>query len=212
MTNIDKKSGDAQHEMRTLPDHDYDGIREEDNSLPKWWVGLFVLVILFSLIYLPVVHTLDLLPQGELRRAQAIAARNQEQRELALEASGALDKDPVAAGQKYFKVFCVSCHGSYAEGGLCPNLTDAYWIHSPYVDSIRSVITSGVPSKGMPTWGPILGERKIKSIVAFVGTLWKTPPPVAGKKAEGVVYDMATIRALEGPKQSATADSIGKKG
>ncbi|HEY3296388.1 MAG TPA: cbb3-type cytochrome c oxidase N-terminal domain-containing protein [bacterium] len=202
---------DHAQDDRVLPDHDYDGIREEDNSLPKWWVGLFFLLILFSLVYIPVVHVLDILPRGELQRSVALAARVQEQRQLALEASGALDKDPVAAGQKYFKTFCINCHGAYGEGGLCPNLTDAYWIHTPYADSIRMVITNGVAAKGMPTWGPVLGDRKIKCLAAYVGTLYLKPPPVPGKKAEGIEYDLAAIRASEGTKLAVAADTTAKK-
>jgi cytochrome c oxidase cbb3-type subunit 3 len=177
-----------------LLDHEYDGIREADNPLPRWWVMLFLASILFAIIYVPVVHIFNMLPQHELQQSIALAARVQEQRELELEASGALDKDPVAAGQKYFKTFCITCHGSYAEGGIGPNLTDAFWIHSPYEDSIRFVITNGVAAKGMPTWGPVLGERKIKSLAAYVMTLWQSKPPVAGKKPEGAEYDMQAIR------------------
>jgi len=206
-----KGDGSASDEPPTLPEHDYDGIREEDNRLPMWWSALFVIVILFALVYTPVVHTLNILPRHELQQSIAAAAVAQEQRELALEASGALDKDPADAGKKYFKTFCVSCHGTYAEGGLCPNLTDAYWIHTPHVDSVRSVITSGVPSKGMPTWGPILGERKIKSLAAFVCTLWKTSPPVPGKKAEGLEYDMAKIRGEEASPLAAADTTAQKK-
>jgi len=210
MSNNDIKSGGDDTD-RTLPDHDCDGIREEDNSLPKWWVGLFLILILFSLVYIPVVHVLDILPRHQLQQATAMAAHNQELREIALEASGALDKDPVAAGQKYFKTFCVNCHGANAEGGLCPNLTDNFWLHTPYVDSIRFVITNGVSSKGMPTWGPVLGERKIKCLTAYVSTLWKTPPPAPGKKAEGLEYDLASIRAAESPKLAAAPDTTAKK-
>lgn len=207
MSKIDRNSG----EDRSLPDHEYDGIREEDNFLPRWWVGLFFLVILFSLIYIPVVHVFDILPRNELRSAEAVAARTQEQRELALEASGALDKDPVAAGQKYFKTFCTNCHGTYGEGGLCPNLADAYWIHTPSADSIRAVITNGVSTKGMPTWGPVLGDRKIKNLTAYVSTLWQNPPPVPGKKAEGIQYDMARIRASEGAKLAVAVDTAAQR-
>jgi cytochrome c oxidase cbb3-type subunit III len=211
MSNIEKPPVDSGHTPDpTLPDHEYDGIREENNPLPKWWSTLFVLAIIFAVVYVPVVHVLGLLPRNELQGAIALAASNQEQREIALEASGALDKDPVAAGQKYFKTFCVSCHGAYGEGGLCPNLTDANWIHTPYADSIRNVITNGVPSKGMPTWGPVIGDRKIKNIAIYVTTLWKTPPPVPGKKAEGLAYDMAAIRAGEGVSL-ATADTSANK-
>jgi cytochrome c oxidase cbb3-type subunit 3 len=193
-----------------LPDHDYDGIREEDNPLPRWWVNLFLIAIVFAIVYVPVVHMFNFLPHSELNHSVALAASMQEQREIALEASGALDKDPVAAGQKYYKTFCVSCHGSYGEGGIGPNLTDIYWIHGPQIDSIRATITNGVSTKGMPTWGPILGDRKIKGLSAFVATLWKTPPPVAGKKSEGLKYDMEAIRKAEG-SQLATADTTAKK-
>jgi cytochrome c oxidase cbb3-type subunit III len=176
----------------TLPDHEYDGIREEDNPLPRWWVGMFVGAILFGIVYLPVVHMFDFLPQPELQASVVRAAQVQEMREIELEASGALDKDPIAAGQKYFKTFCVSCHGPNAEGGIGPNLTDAFWIHGPAEDSIRAVVFNGVAAKGMPTWGPILGDRKIKSLAAYVMSLWKNPLP--GKKAEGQKYDMSAYR------------------
>ena len=193
-----------------IPEHDYDGIREEDNPMPKWWVGLFIVVILFALIYTPLVHVLNILPRHELEVATAAAKQMQEQRELALEASGALDKDPVAAGEKYFKTFCITCHGTHAEGGLCPNLTDAYWIHTPHADSIRSVINNGVSAKGMPTWGPVLGDRKIKCLTAYVCALWQNPPAVPGKKPEGALYDMAAIRAAETTTSASKSDSSRK--
>jgi cytochrome c oxidase cbb3-type subunit III len=195
----------------TLPDHDYDGIREEDNPLPRWWIGLFIATIAFAIVYLPLVHMIDFLPGAELQSSIANAAFQQEQREAALEASGAFDKDPIAAGQKYYRTFCVSCHGAAAEGGIGPNLHDAFWIHTPYVDSIRVVISGGVPAKGMPTWGPILGDRKINVLAAYVCSLWNTPLPqgIAGKKAEGLQYDMAAIR--KSTEIAAQTDTLKKK-
>lgn len=188
----------------TLPEHDYDGIREEDNPLPGWWVGIFVMAVLFALVYVPVVHMFDILPQRELQTSVARAAHSQEVRELELEASGALDKDPVAAGQKYFRTFCVSCHSANAEGGIGPNLTDAYWIHGPSEDSIRATVTNGVSAKGMPSWGPILGDRKIKMLSAYVMSLWQNPLP--GRKPEGEKYDMMTVRRETG-ESAAASDS-----
>lgn len=187
-----------------LLDHEYDGIQEADNPLPKWWVQLFLICVVFAVVYTPLVHMFELLPKDFLARDIAQASLVAEQREAELVASGFYDKDPVAAGKKYFGTFCVSCHGSYGEGGIGPNLTDNYWIHGPEEINITTTIMNGVAAKGMPTWGPILGERKIKMLTAYVMTLWQTPPPVAGKKAEGEAYDMAVIRA---PKVEAVADS-----
>ncbi|MBU0509117.1 c-type cytochrome [bacterium] len=191
----------------TLPDHDYDGINEEDNPLPKWWLGIFYFAILFSIVYVPVVHVFKFLPQTQLDRSVAHAARVQELRELELEASGELDKDPVAAGKKYFKTFCVSCHGTYGEGGIGPNLHDEYWIHGAAEESIRGVITSGVAAKGMPAWGPILGDRKINNLAEYVVSMWdeKLPEGIAGKKPEGEKFDMAVMRAPKTETEEAAA-------
>ncbi len=165
---------------------------------------MFLICVVFAVVYTPLVHVFNLLPKDYLESDIAQAAMVAEQREAELVASGFYDKDPVAAGKKYFGTFCVSCHGTYGEGGIGPNLTDNYWIHGPEEINITTTIMNGVAAKGMPTWGPILGERKIKMLAAYVMTLWQTPPPVAGKKTEGEAYDMAVIRA---PKVEAVADS-----
>ncbi|MCL4305118.1 c-type cytochrome [bacterium] len=196
-----------------LLEHDFDGIQEADNPLPKWWVNLFLVSIVFAVVYTPIVHMFDLLPKDYLRRDLARAAMRAEQREAELIASGAYDSDPIGAGKKYFGTFCVTCHGSYGEGGIGPNLTDNYWIHGPNENQIAAVIVNGVAAKGMPQWGPILGERKIKMITAYVMTLWETKPPTPGKKPEGEPFDMASIRApKEAPSesQSATSDTTTK--
>lgn len=196
-----------------LLDHEYDGIQEADNPLPKWWVQLFLVCVVFAVVYTPLVHVFNLLPKDYLARDMAKAAFAAEQREAELVASGYYDQDPVAAGKKYFGTFCVSCHGSYGEGGIGPNLTDNFWIHGPEEVNITTTIVNGVAAKGMPTWGPILGERKIKMITAYVMTLWNTPPPTAGKKAEGEAYDMAAIRATktEAAADTAAATDASKK-
>jgi cytochrome c oxidase cbb3-type subunit III len=196
-------------------DHEYDGIQEADNPLPKWWVNGFLISIVFAIIYLPVVHVMDILPRGELTRNVALAKAQADMREAELLASGALDKDPVAAGKKYFGIFCVTCHGTHAEGGIGPNLTDNFWLHGPKTADIIHTITNGVSAKGMPTWGPILGDRKIKMIATYVSTLYLSKPPVAGKKAEGQAFDMAVIRAEEAApadttKKAAVADTTAK--
>jgi cytochrome c oxidase cbb3-type subunit 3 len=206
----DRKKQDHDYSDEPLLDHEYDGIQEADNPLPKWWVYLFVFSFVFAIVYVPVVHILDILPGNELKAGIAQAAKVQEARQLELEASGVLDKDPVAAGKKYFGTFCVTCHGTYAEGGLCPNLTDAFWVHGPYEKDIINTITNGVSAKGMPAWGPILGDRKIKTLAAYTLTLWENSPQVKGKKPEGIEYNMADIRK-PADTQEAQTDSAKAK-
>ena len=175
-------------------EHEYDGIREADNPLPRWWINLFLVTIVFAVIYVPVAHVFDFLPHEELKAEMNEARIAAEAREAELVASGFYDKNPLEAGRRYFKTFCATCHGEYGEGGLCPNLTDAYWMREPTEKVIVQTISDGVPAKGMPTWLPILGGRKIEMIAQYVMTLWETEPPIPGKKAEGDEYDMAAYR------------------
>ena len=48
----------AEHETGKILDHDYDGIRELDNLLPRWWLGLFYAAIVFGIVYLAYYHVL----------------------------------------------------------------------------------------------------------------------------------------------------------
>jgi cytochrome c oxidase cbb3-type subunit 3 len=165
--------------------HVYDGIEEADNALPNWWLAVFIGTILFAAAYWVVFQQLHLAASP----AEALAATMAEQRkrEGKLDDSDliAASKNPqeVAAGKLVYTTTCLVCHGDKAQGVIGPNLTDAYWLHGGSPTQIMSVVQTGVPAKGMPTWGPVLGPVKIKSVVAYVLTLRNTA--VAGKPAQG---------------------------
>jgi mono/diheme cytochrome c family protein len=82
-----------------------------------------------------------------------------------------LSRDPatVAAGQKLFTLSaCRTCHGPTLTGGAAPNLVDQLWLHGGRPSEVFQTIVRGVPSKGMPTWGPALDATVITQIVAFI--------------------------------------------
>lgn len=82
-----------------------------------------------------------------------------------------LSRDPatVAAGQKLFTLSsCRTCHGPTLTGGAAPNLVDQGWLHGGRPSEVFQTIARGVPSKGMPTWGPALDRTVITQIVAFI--------------------------------------------
>jgi cytochrome c oxidase cbb3-type subunit 3 len=63
-------------------------------------------------------------------------------------------------------------------------LTDNSWIHGGKPDQIYNTIFNGVAEKGMPAWGPILGEQKARQLTAFVTSL-KGTNPANGKAPQG---------------------------
>lgn len=174
--------------------HDYDGIRELDNPLPRWWLLTFYGAVVFSVGYWFYYHTLAV---GELPLA-AYAAELEagEKLQLAaeLQAVGedqllALSKTPdaVQRGAAVFKQNCVACHGERGQGIIGPNLTDSYWLHGSKAKQIHHVIATGVLDKGMPSWRPVLGASKVQDATAFVLSLKGSNAP--GKAAQGVSDD-----------------------
>lgn len=175
-----------------------DDITEADNPIPRWWIMLDVFCIAIAIGYFAYYHMMALGPslQEQLRIDVAEAKRTQEIRDRILMAKLEAIATPAQIGAKYFKTFCVSCHGTEGEGNIGPNLHDNFWIHEPTVSGMTNVITHGVANKGMPAWGNILGERKVKGLVAYVMTLKDEPLTIAGKSAEGKVYSKEELATL----------------
>ena len=166
-----------------LMDHDADGIRELDNNLPRWWVWLFYLTIIFAFCYMGYYHVLH---AGDLqiaayekdwKRGEAIkvAALTQFEASLVtLEPS----KAPVvlAKGDHIFHTLCAPCHRADGGGLVGPNLCDDYWIHgSNFVDNLRTIM-NGVPDKGMLTWKGVLKPSEIHAVGSYIYTLRGTHP------------------------------------
>lgn len=66
---------------------------------------------------------------------------------------------------------CAVCHGRNGEGKIGPNHTDREWLHGGRPSQIYATIRTGVVARGMPAWGPILGDEKIKLLAAYVATV-----------------------------------------
>lgn len=173
-------------------DHEYDGIREYDNPMPRWWVNIFWVTFIFAIGYFFHYHvshngaSVAGEYDSEMQAARAIEAK----RALAEAVSeGSLlklasDNSSVNEGKALFGQRCAPCHGAQAEGIIGPNLTDAFWIHgagSPM--DIYKVVNEGVAAKGMPAWGKQLQPAELRKLAAFVTTIRNSN--VAGKAPEG---------------------------
>ncbi len=172
--------------------HVYDGIVEHDNRLPLWWQLTLYGAVVFALVYW-FGRRLHAIASADESFAQEVAAERAVEAERA-RARGTVDddvlstfsRDPatVSKGKAAFVSTCAPCHRADGGGNIGPNLTDAYWIHGGKPTDVYKIVTEGVPTKGMPTWGPQLGQDRVESIVAFVLSLRDTNVP-GGKAPQG---------------------------
>ncbi len=167
-----------------VPIHEYDGIQELNNHLPRWWLATFYGAIAFSVVYIAYYH----IGPGP-NQAQELAAELQAI-EMAKKADTKADdgpseetiaavvKDPakLASGKAAFVAKCSSCHGPEGQGSIGPNLTDAYWIHGGKTAEIVKVVADGVLDKGMPPWKAAMTPDEFVSVVAYVKSIRGTKP------------------------------------
>lgn len=177
-----------------LLDHEYDGIREYDNPLPRWWVWIFAGSFWFSVGYFFHYH---LSPNGQsvlatyeadLREAREAEAKASLAQPVSEESLGKLLTDAALMkdAQTLFAARCAACHGDRAQGAIGPNLTDDAWLHGrATLTDIHGIIEAGVPAKGMPAWGRQLSPIELRKLAAFVGT--QRGKAVPGKAPEGTV-------------------------
>lgn len=168
------------HKPDTLKDggHAFDGIQEYDNNLPRWWLWLFVLTIIWAIWYIPYYHGGPgrVGPDALNEDLAALAAQR-----ARLNAGSALDeaglrelaKDParIAAGKVLFLQNCFACHGAEGLGGVGPNLRDRHWICEPTMTGIIGVLEKGGRTgKGMQGYAH-LGTEGVRNLATFVVSL-----------------------------------------
>jgi cytochrome c oxidase cbb3-type subunit 3 len=165
--------------------HDYDGIKELDNRLPRWWLGLFYLTIIFAAVYVVRYHIIDTAPlqeqeyQNEMLAAK-IKYQNTETAGSSVNASNVTRLTDIAsldAGKQIFEKSCAVCHLPQGQGLVGPNLTDDYWIHGCKIGDLFNTITVGVPDKGMISWKDQLTPLQIQQVASFILSLHGTNPP-----------------------------------
>ncbi|MCI5081750.1 MAG: c-type cytochrome [Saprospiraceae bacterium] len=185
-------------EKDILMDHDYDGIRELDNSLPPWWVAMFYITIAYAVVYIGIQHFSDYGMsqeeeyQAEMEQAEeSIKAYLAKQANLVDETNAELldDDASLAAGKVVFDEKCAACHGMAGEGGVGPNLTDPYWLHGGSVKDIFKTVKYGVPEKGMISWKSQLRPAEIHKVSSYIFKLGGTNPPNQ-KEPQGELYQV----------------------
>lgn len=187
----------AEKKQDVVLDHDYDGIQEYDNQLPKWWLWAFYLTVIFGFFYWLTFHVYRWQPGSEEAYEQALAVHQDNLAKAIASQPKVQDSDIVALmkneavmneAKGVFMANCLACHGAQAQGIIGPNLTDKYWIHGGHPSEIYQTIMDGVPAKGMLTWKGILTEDQIKGLTAYILTL-KGTNPAGAKPPQGDPFE-----------------------
>jgi len=180
--------------------HEWDGITELDNPMPRWWLWTFYLTIIWGIGYTiaypawPLINGATPGLLGYSSRAEVakdIAAVDTANAplndrivslDLALIASDAeVGNYAISAGGAVFRTFCIQCHGSGAAGSAgYPNLRDDDWLWGGDIDTIYTTISHGIRAdededtllSEMPAFGDdYLSKEEIAQVAQFVLSL-----------------------------------------
>jgi cytochrome c oxidase cbb3-type subunit 3 len=208
--------------------HEWDGIEELNNPLPRWWVLTLWATVLWALAYVVVYPAIPLLDKGTQglwgwsSRGQLedeLAAANKA-REGTLAAIAATPLEQIAAnpdllakatagGRAAFQVNCIQCHGSGAAGSTgYPNLKDDDWLWGGTIREIEYSIRHGIRSPGvaetrasqMPSFGKdaVLSAAQIGDVTAHVLSLSGKAPADAAAQ-RGAALFAANCAVCHGP-------------
>ena len=155
-------------------------LRELNNPLPRWWMWLFVMTVVFSAVYLAFypglgsfAGTLKWTSVGQYEAEQdkaRLAMAPVYARYAGMDAQ-ALARDPQAMGigQRLFLNTCAQCHGSDARGSKgFPNLADVDWLGANTLDAVKQTIVEGRIGM-MPPMAAALGSADdVKNVAHYV--------------------------------------------
>ena len=200
MSEESKKEIDEATGVETVG-HEWDGIKELNNPLPRWWLNIMYFLILVSVIYwvlMPawpgrhdVTHGLrNYSERVEVtKQVEAMQNARAEKAQKLLQAASLeeIENDPElfefasALGKITFADNCAMCHGSGGQGAIgYPNLNDDVWLWGGKIEDIRYTIAHGIRSGDpksrnslMPAYGKagILQKDQINDLVNYVRSL-----------------------------------------
>lgn len=196
--------------------HEWDGIEEYNNPLPRWWVWVFYATIIWGIWYTiaypawPLIEGATSGYKGWSTRAnvaeaiaEAEAANAEINARLASVELTAIQTDPelesyaTSAGAAVFRTWCAQCHGSGAAGAKgYPNLLDNDWLWGGTMEDIHATVSHGIRNEDdpearfseMPAFGEMLGADEIDQVANYVMSLSGEPRDAAAAQAGETVF------------------------
>ena len=196
--------------------HDWDGIEEWNNPMPRWWVWVFYLTIIWGIWYTiaypawPLVERATAGYLGYSTRANVaadIAAAEAANAEINARLSSVelteIGADPDlrgyanSAGAAVFRTWCAQCHGAGAAGAKgYPNLLDNDWLWGGDIEAIYTTVAHGIRNdvddearySEMPAFGELLEEDEIASVANYVMSLSGAPQDASVVEAGATIF------------------------
>lgn len=157
-------------------------LEEYNNPLPRWWLNMFYITLIFGIVYLVLYPGL-----GSFTglRGWTSVGQYEEEMEEAEATYGpifnqyldrpleqvAQNREALRMGERLFVTYCATCHGSDARGARgFPNLRDSEWLYGNDGAAIKQTIVQG-RSGVMPPWGAALGEAGVVQMAEYVVSL-----------------------------------------
>ncbi|HET7525701.1 MAG TPA: cytochrome-c oxidase, cbb3-type subunit III [Burkholderiaceae bacterium] len=186
-------------------------LRELNNPLPRWWMWLFVITVVFSAIYLALYPGLGS-NQGTLKwssTGQYDAEKAAAQAKVAplfatyanLPAQQlARDGKAMALGERLFANNCAACHGADARGSKgFPNLTDNDWLWGGTPEKIEETITNGRKGMMPPMAAAVGGAQDVRNVANYVLSLSGSPHDAfAASQGKAKFVACAACHGLDG--------------
>jgi cytochrome c oxidase cbb3-type subunit 3 len=163
--------------------HVWDGDLEElNNPLPRWWLGLFIITVIFGAGYLAFfpglgnfagtskwssvgAYEAQVQRQQQNFEARVATLKDRPLRELSV------NSEAMATAKNLFSANCAGCHGSDARGAKgFPNLTDKDWLWGGDEERLLETIAQGRHGM-MPALGSVLGEVGVNEVASYVVSL-----------------------------------------
>jgi cytochrome c oxidase cbb3-type subunit 3 len=206
--------------------HEWDGLKELNNPLPRWWVWVWLISIVWSVWYF-VVYPAWPVPGGATQGTSGYTQYKElaaSQQEIVARQATYMDKFQhasfdeimnapdlyafaIAGGNAAFKENCATCHGTGAEGGKgYPNLNDDDWLWGGSLEDIHTTIQHGIRAADedtrvsqMPAFGAegLLTKTQVNDVVDYVLALSKKQ---AGEPMPGHTVFAANCASCHGPE------------
>jgi len=192
--------------------HVWDGdLKEMNNPLPKWWVYLFIITVVFALAYGALYPMF-----GKYQGALGWSSQGQHQAEVkkVQEAIAPLyarftsmtpeqlagDAQSLAIGERLFMNNCAQCHGSDARGARSfPNLTDGDWLYGGDPAAIKTTINQGRNGVMPPMAAAVGTPEDVRNVAHYVLSLSGSPhDSVRAVQGKGKFGACAACHGMDG--------------